>query len=106
MGLASSHSPQVSMTPNTWALRGEADKHNPFLRDFSGKPATYEELLEQAPASMVKEITLEKFQATRTNVSVLTMNKSNPSQNAEGLHVMRVTGPLCGFIGHEAEPVE
>ena len=63
LGLASSHSPQLSSPPETWALRGEGDKKNPHLRDFSGKKCTYEDLLATASPSVAQELTAEKFQS-------------------------------------------
>ena len=63
LGLASSHSPQLSTLPEEWNLRGENDKRNPALIGTDGLVSNYEDLLARTDvANIAKEITLEKFQ--------------------------------------------
>ena len=63
LGLASSHSPQLSTPPEAWALRGENDKRNPALIGTDGIVSNYEDLLARTDVSRIaKEITPEKFQ--------------------------------------------
>jgi 3-O-methylgallate 3,4-dioxygenase len=63
LGLASSHSPQLSTPPEVWHLRGERDKRNPALIGTDGIVSNYEGLLTRTDVSRIaKEITLEKFQ--------------------------------------------
>jgi 3-O-methylgallate 3,4-dioxygenase len=62
LGLASSHSPQLSTPPEAWALRGENDKRNPALIGADGIVSGYEELLARTDVPRIaKEITPEKF---------------------------------------------
>jgi 3-O-methylgallate 3,4-dioxygenase len=63
LGLGSSHSPQLSTSPDLWPLHGERDKRNRGLLATNGTPITYEALLETAPPSMAKELTPETWQA-------------------------------------------
>ena len=49
LGLATSHSPQLSTPPELWPLHGERDKRNPELLDTAGNHVSYDELLAQAP---------------------------------------------------------
>ena len=63
LGLASSHSPQLSTPPDGWAQRGERDKGNPELIGTDGITSNYEALLARADVPRIaKEITPEKFQ--------------------------------------------
>jgi len=62
LGLASSHSPQLSTPPDGWALRGENDKRNRALIGADGIVSDYEGLLARTDvARIAKEITPEKF---------------------------------------------
>ena len=62
LGLASSHSPQLSTLPEEWNLRGENDKRNPALIGTDGLVSNYEDLLARTNvANIAKEITLEKW---------------------------------------------
>lgn len=56
LGLASSHTPQLSTPPELWPKHGENDRNNPWLFDRSGQRVTYDEVLAMAPASMAGEI--------------------------------------------------
>ena len=60
LGLATSHSPQLSTPPELWPLHGERDKHNPGLLDTGGTHVSYDELLAKANPSLAREITPEK----------------------------------------------
>mgnify|MGYP001595930076 FL=1 len=63
LGLASSHSPQLSTPPDGWAQRGERDKGNPELIGTDGITSNYEELLARTDVLRIsKEITPEKFE--------------------------------------------
>ena len=63
LGLASSHSPQLSTPSDGWAQRGERDKGNPELIGTDGITSNYEDLLARADvARIAQEITPEKFQ--------------------------------------------
>ena len=55
LGLATSHSPNVSTVPELWKLHAERDRRNPKL-DFAG-------LVAVAPAGLEKELTPDVFQA-------------------------------------------
>lgn len=54
LGLASSHSPNVSTVPDLWRLHAERDRRNPNL-DFAG-------LVKRAPPGLAAELSLEVFQ--------------------------------------------
>lgn len=63
LGLASSHSPQLSTPAEGWAERGERDRGNPELIGTDGITSNYEGLLARADvARIAREITPEKFQ--------------------------------------------
>ena len=63
LGLASSHSPQLSTPPEGWAARGERDKGHIELIGTDGITSNFEELLARCDmASIAREITPEKFE--------------------------------------------
>ena len=63
LGLASSHSPQLSTPADGWAGRGERDKGNPALIGTDGITSGYEDLLARADTKRIaKEITASKFE--------------------------------------------
>lgn len=64
LGVGSSHSPTLLMDPPAWLARAAHDDRKIHaLYDFEGKRRTYEELLETAPPSVDREITLETLEA-------------------------------------------
>ena len=63
LGLASSHSPQLSTPADGWAGRGERDKGNPELIGTDSITSNYEDLLARTDtARIAKEITPDKFE--------------------------------------------
>ena len=48
LGIGTSHSPQLSVSWEGWAMRGEADKGNPALIGTDGIVSGYDELLARA----------------------------------------------------------
>ena len=62
IGLGTSHSPQLSLTPETWSLHAENDKRNPHLYGLDGIHHTYEEVLDMADASIEKQLDPELWQ--------------------------------------------
>ncbi len=63
MGLASSHSPQLSTPPEGWAARGERDKGHIELIGVDGVTSGYEDLLARCDAARIaREITPGKFE--------------------------------------------
>ena len=70
LGLASSHSPQLSTPADGWRERGERDKGNRELIGTDGVVSNYEDLLARTDvARIAKEITPEKMEqgTSRTN---------------------------------------
>jgi 3-O-methylgallate 3,4-dioxygenase len=62
-GLATSHSPQLSLPPENWLRRGEEDQRNQSLyRVPDGKHVTFEELLAEADPRSTQELTPAVFQ--------------------------------------------
>ncbi|MCH8107761.1 MAG: extradiol ring-cleavage dioxygenase, partial [Chloroflexi bacterium] len=62
LGLASSHSPQLSTPADGWLARGENDKRNTALIGNDGVVSNYEDLLARADVSRIaKEITPDKM---------------------------------------------
>ncbi len=62
LGLASSHSPQLSTPPEGWAGRGERDKGHLELIGTDGIVSNFEDLLARTDTERIaKEITPEKF---------------------------------------------
>ena len=63
LGLASSHSPQLSTPPEGWAGRGERDKGHLELIGTDGITSNYEDLLARCDtARIAREITPAKFE--------------------------------------------
>ena len=63
LGLASSHSPQLSTPADGWAGRGERDKGNQELIGADGITSNYEDLLARTDVVRIaKEITPDKFE--------------------------------------------
>ncbi|MCY4367482.1 MAG: extradiol ring-cleavage dioxygenase [Chloroflexi bacterium] len=63
LGLASSHSPQLSTPAEGWAARGERDKGHIELIGTDGITSNFEELLSRCDTGRIaKEITPEKFE--------------------------------------------
>ena len=62
LGLATSHSPQLSTPPDLWPLHGERDKRNLELLDTDGRHISYDELLAKASPSLAGEVTTAKWQ--------------------------------------------
>jgi hypothetical protein len=61
LGLATSHTPQLSTPPEVWPLHGENDRKNPWLFDRAGKRVTYDEVLAAAdPGIPARELTPDK----------------------------------------------
>jgi len=62
LGIGTSHSPQLSVSWEGWAMRGEADKGNPALIGTDGIVSGYDELLARADVTRIaREITDDKF---------------------------------------------
>jgi len=62
LGIGSSHSPQLSVSWDGWAMRGEADKGNPELIGTDGIVSGYDDLLARADVKRIaREITDDKF---------------------------------------------
>jgi hypothetical protein len=69
LGLASSHTPQLSSGPDWWPRHGENDKNNPWLIDRQGRKLTYDQALAQAnPRIGREELTPEKHAARHATV--------------------------------------
>lgn len=64
LGIGTSHSPQLSMSWDTWPIRAEeSDKRNPALIGTDGIVSGYDDLLKRADVKRIeKEITPEKLQ--------------------------------------------
>jgi 3-O-methylgallate 3,4-dioxygenase len=61
LGLATSHTPQLSTPPEVWPQHGENDKKNPWLFDRAGKRVSYNEVLAAADLALpAREPTPEK----------------------------------------------
>ncbi|HEX6513233.1 MAG TPA: extradiol ring-cleavage dioxygenase [Chloroflexota bacterium] len=61
LGLASSHTPQLSSPVETWPQHGENDKKNPWLFDRQGRRVSYEEALAAAdPGIAAGELNSDK----------------------------------------------
>lgn len=60
LGLASSHTPQLSTPPEVWPQHGENDKKNPWLFDRAGNRVSYDQVLDAADPGIAKEIEPEK----------------------------------------------
>src|SRR5262245_8524724 len=63
-GIGASHSPQLSVSWEGWALRGEADRQHAALVGTDGIVSGYDELLARVDVTRIaREITEEKFRA-------------------------------------------
>ncbi|HLY67065.1 MAG TPA: extradiol ring-cleavage dioxygenase [Chloroflexota bacterium] len=56
LGLACSHTPQLSTPPEMWPEHGENDRKNPWLFDRAGRHVSYEEALASAKPRISAEI--------------------------------------------------
>jgi Catalytic LigB subunit of aromatic ring-opening dioxygenase len=66
LGLGTSHSPQLTLKPEQWALRRKADQHNPELW-FNGKPYSFDQLVDiRAENHFERELGDEIFKARHT----------------------------------------
>jgi 3-O-methylgallate 3,4-dioxygenase len=115
LGLATSHSPQLSTVPELWAARGERDQNNPALIGTDGLVSTYGELLARADvARIAREITPEKFQERHAR-NQQGIAKIKEALYAAGLDVLVIVGDdqqeylrddnmpgLCVYWGDEA----
>lgn len=62
LGIGTSHSPQLSVSWDAWAMRGETDKQNPELVGTDGIVSGYDDLLARTDVKRIsREITEEKF---------------------------------------------
>lgn len=62
LGIGTSHSPQLSVSWDGWAMRGETDRHHPELIGTDGIVSGYDDLLARADVKRIaREITDEKF---------------------------------------------
>jgi 3-O-methylgallate 3,4-dioxygenase len=63
LGLGTSHSPHLNIGPELWAQRGQEDRKNPMLyRPRDGAHVTFDELLDEAPPEIQKELKPEVFE--------------------------------------------
>ncbi len=63
LGLATSHGPQLSTSPDMWHVHLERDKRNKELWASDGKAHNYADLLAMADPTIAKQLTPEKFKA-------------------------------------------
>ena len=59
IGIASSHTPQLSSGADMWSDHAERDRRNPMLLGTDGRYHTYDELLAQADPAIEKELAPE-----------------------------------------------
>ena len=85
LGIGTSHSPMLSLTPDMWSLPQEGDKRNTDIVDPStGYSATYEEVLAKADPKIAGLLTQERFdgqyEACQKAIATLeqTMADANP----------------------------
>jgi hypothetical protein len=62
LGVGTSHTPMLNAPPEEWSCFIERDSIRPHLTK-EGRPATYEDLLRQAPPELAAELTPEAFAA-------------------------------------------
>ncbi|WP_017934574.1 hypothetical protein [Nocardioides sp. Iso805N] len=76
VGVAASHSPQLSSGVEWWENHGERDRNNPKLLGRDGEWHTYDELLATSDAKVLDELTPEifqdKYERTQRAIAVLT----------------------------------
>lgn len=56
LGVGTSHSPMLSLTPDLWEPWGRRDAANPMLFDQAGRRVTYDELVACAPAGLAEHL--------------------------------------------------
>src|SRR5690242_4956467 len=60
LGLGTSHAPQLSIPPEGWSKRGNADRRNPKLW-YQGQPHNFDELCDlRADSHFANELTADK----------------------------------------------
>lgn len=62
LGVGTSHSPMLSLSPSSWEPWGKRDASNPMLFDRSGAPVSFESLVADAPAGLASELCLEVYE--------------------------------------------
>src|SRR5690349_11196471 len=63
VGLGTSHSPMLNLTPDIWDQRAKEDQRNPMLyRVPDGTHVTYDQLMDTADPAILKELTPDVFQ--------------------------------------------
>ena len=92
LGLASSHSPQLSTPSEGWLARGENDKRNTELIGTDGVVSNYEDLLARADVSRIaKEITPDKM-ARRHQANQAGMAKLSEALYQANLDILVMVG--------------
>lgn len=68
IGVACSHSPQLSTAVNVWADHAARDRRNPNLIDLDGNVRSFQELLRKARPSVAGEITPDSLGEKHTRI--------------------------------------
>lgn len=90
LGVGTSHTPMLNMAVEEWPLFIELDRHRAH-RHIDGRPATYDQLLAAAPASMAAEITADKH-AHRHGEAMAAMDRLHEALAAAKLDALIVVG--------------
>jgi hypothetical protein len=90
LGLGTSHSPQLSLAPDTWPLHAENDKRNPNLYGLDGKPHTYDEVLSVVDPSMEKQLdpVLWQKRYDACQVGIATVSEKLAAANVDAVIVI------------------
>jgi len=62
VGATMPRGPQLRLPPARWPELAERDKTNPWLFDLEGNRTTYDDLLREAPPTVSREITAERWE--------------------------------------------
>ncbi len=86
LGLASAHSPMLSLKPDMWPLFAERDKGNSMLTAVpGGEVVSYEALLGQADSSIVTKVNQDTFngQYAACQTAIKTLEESLAEANPD-----------------------
>ena len=89
-GAGTSHTPMLNMSAEEWPLFEEVDRYRAHLHK-DGRPATYDELLTKAPASVLVEIAPEKH-ALRHGEAMTAVDRLRDDLAAAALDAVIVVG--------------
>ena len=96
IGVASSHTPQLSSGADLWSDHAERDRRNPQLLGKDARYHTYDELLAEADPELEKQLAPEVWEFLRaSDDELLPYDVQGTLLHAERLHAVAGAGRHC-----------